>query len=280
MTITWRGHDGRVHASEITRADVPPETVFAERDADMLVVRITGFSRNTDTRLAHAIQQGLSGPHPPEGIVLDLRGNRGGLVRQAVAAAGALLPPGLVATTQGRDPAANRVWSSGGAGGGAGRPLAVLVDAQTASAAEILAAALADRGRGVVIGSVTAGKGLVQTITRLPDGAELALSWSRVLAPRGWPIQGLGVLPQICTSLGGAALYRQLDALASGTQPMTAVLARARGARVPVPPTEVAAIRDACPAASGGKLDLQAALRVIAEPRAYAAAVLAARGEP
>ena len=264
----------------LTRAETPEENVFASRTDAALVVRVASFTDRTAERLESVLEANMNGPERPTGIVLDLRGNRGGLVRQAVAAAGVLLPRGVVATTQGRDPAADRVWSSGGKGGRVGRPMAVLVDAQTASAAEILAAALADRARAVVIGSVTAGKGLVQTITRLPDGAELALSWSRVLAPRGWPIQGLGVLPQICTSLGEAALSRQLDALASGTQPMAAVLARARAARVPVPPTEVAGIRDACPPASGSKLDLQAALRVIAEPRAYAAAVLAALGEP
>ena len=101
-----------------------------------------------------------------------------------------------------------------------------MVDGRTASAAEILAAALADRGRGVVIGSSTLGKGLVQTIDPLPDGGELFVTWSRVLAPRGWPIQGLGVLPQVCTSLGQDALSWQLAALAPGREPMAAALAR------------------------------------------------------
>ena len=93
-----------------------------------------------------------------------------------------------------------------------------MVDGRSASAAEILAAALADRGRGVVIGSSTLGKGLVQTIAPLPDGGELFVTWSRVLAPRGWPIQGLGVLPQVCTSLGQDTLSWQLAALAQGRQ--------------------------------------------------------------
>ena len=82
--------------------------------------------------------------------------------------------------------------------------MVVLVDGRSASAAEILAAALADQGRAVVVGSSTLGKGLVQTIAPLPDGGELFVTWSRVLAPLGWPIQGLGVLPQVCTSLGEA----------------------------------------------------------------------------
>ena len=99
-----------------------------------------------------------------------------------------------------------------------------MVDGRSASAAEILAAALADRGRGVVIGSSTLGKGLVQTIAPLPDGGELFVTWSRVLAPLGWPIQGLGVLPQVCTSLGQDMLNWQLAALAQGRQTMTKAL--------------------------------------------------------
>ena len=90
-------------------------------------------------------------------------------------------------------------------------PVVVAIDGRTASAAEILVAALTDRGRAVAVGSTTLGKGLVQTIAPLPDGGELFVTWSRVLAPRGWPIQGLGVLPQVCTSLGEAAVQRQLD---------------------------------------------------------------------
>ena len=85
--------------------------------------------------------------------------------------------------------------------------------AGSASAAEILAAALADQHRAVVVGSSTQGKGLVQTIAPLPDGGELFISWSRVFAPLGWPMQGLGVLPQVCTSLGAGGLERQLAGL-------------------------------------------------------------------
>ncbi len=268
------------HRITLKRAETPEENVFAARTDAALVVRLASFTDRTAERLASVLETDLEGSRPAYGIVLDLRGNRGGLMRQAVAAAGVLLPEGVVATTQGRDPAANRVWWSTQGRAAAGRPLVVMVDAQTASAAEILAAALADRGRGVVVGSSTQGKGLVQTITRLPDGSELALSWSRVLAPRGWPIQGLGVLPQVCTSLGQPAVRRQLDALASGVQPMSPILARARGARIPVPPAEIAAIRNACPPAAGTALDLEAASRMITDPGAYAVALLPVSAGP
>jgi len=206
--------------------------------------------------------------------VLDLRGNRGGLLRQAVTAADTLLPAGVVAMTAGRDPEATRTWRSVSGDLAENVPIVVMVDGRTASAAEILAAALADRGRGVVIGSSTLGKGLVQTIAPLPDGGELYITWSRVLAPRGWPIQGLGVLPQVCTSLGMETLAWQLAALAHGRQPMAEAIATHRAARAPLPPAQILAIRGACPAAVGREADLDTARVLIHDPAAYAAALL------
>ena len=92
---------------------------------------------------------------------------------------------------------------------------------------------------------------MVQTIDPLPDGGELFVTWSQTLAPLGWPIQGLGVLPQVCTSLGQEALNRQLASLSTGFQPMAAAIRRSRAARIPVPASEVLEIRAPCPASEG-----------------------------
>jgi carboxyl-terminal processing protease len=274
LTLTWKGKDGKQRESAFVRVLVPPDTVFGDRDEDLLIVRIAGFNNTTDTQLAHALQDGLAGDRPTDGIVLDLRGNRGGVLRQAVTIADMLLPDGLVASTSGRAPEAEHVWNSTPGELAEGVPVVILVDGRTASAAEVLAAALADRGRAVVVGSSTFGKGLVQTIAPLPDGGELFVTWSRILAPRGWPIQGLGVMPQLCTSLGDTATQRQLDSLADGDQSMKAAIIAHRNARAPLPPARVPAIRDACPAATGGDADLAAARILIADPVAYAAALL------
>src|SRR3954466_11765794 len=123
----------------------------------MLVLQVTALSASTAAHLAQAIELGLTAPRSPGGIILDLRGNRGGVLRQAVAAADSLLPAGLIAMTAGRDPAATRIWRSSAGEVAQNVPVIVLVDGRTASAAEILAAALADRGRGVVVGSSTLG---------------------------------------------------------------------------------------------------------------------------
>jgi len=125
-----------------------------------------------------------------------------------------------------------------------------------------------------VVGSATLGKGLVQSIAPLPDGGELLVTWSRVLAPLGWPIQGLGVLPQVCTSVGDAALRHQLDHLSHGIQDMQRALARHRDARAPIPVSEILEIRNACPAAEGRDLDMFAARRLLHDAPAYAAALL------
>lgn len=274
FTLRWRSREGKPYEVAFVRVLVPPETVFEQRLDDLLVVRIAGFNNTTDTHLAHTLQDGLAGARPPIGIVLDLRGNRGGLLRQAVTVADTFLPEGLVASAAGRAPEANHIWNSTPGELAEGLPVIVLVDGRTASAAEVLAAGLADRGRAVVVGSSTLGKGLVQTIAPLPDGGELFVTWSRLLAPRGWPIQGLGVMPQVCTSLDEAATRQQMAALAEGDQSMKAAIIAHRNARAPVPASRIPAVRDACPAAEGRPGDLAVARTLIANPAAYAAALL------
>ncbi len=274
VTLSWRGRDGRTRDAQLQRVMVPPETVFAQRLADVLVLRITSFSNSTASHIALSVQDAMTEPHPVSGIVLDLRDNRGGLLRQAVTAADAFLPAGVVATTVGRDPDAINVWHSTEGELAENVPLVILVNGHTASAAEILAAALSDRGRAVVVGSATVGKGMVQTIDPLPDGGELFVTWSQTLAPLGWPIQGIGVLPQVCSSLGPEALSRQLASLSTGFQPMAEAIRRSRAARLPVSASDVLEIRAPCPASAGRSADLEAARQLIANPAAYAAALL------
>jgi carboxyl-terminal processing protease len=261
----------------LTRAFVPPQSVFPETFAPnqkFLALKIAMFNKGTSDQFAAALVTGLTGTPPPDGLVLDLRGNRGGVLRQAVLIADSLLPAGQIAEAAGRDPAADQKFSAEGSDLTGGLPMVVLVDGQTASAAEILAAALADDRRAVVVGSSTLGKGLVQTVTPLPDGGELFVTWSRVLAPRGWPLQTLGVVPQVCTSLGEAALDSQIAALASGRNLLLPVLTASRAARASLPISVVLNIRNQCPAAIGGDLDITAAQVLMNNPKAYEAALL------
>jgi carboxyl-terminal processing protease len=274
IVVRVRGLDGQVRDMPITLAYVPPETVFSERVDDLLVIRITSFVNNTAERLSAAIEAGLAAKPAPAAVVVDLRGNRGGLLRQAVTAVALFADHGVIASTAGRDPEATHDWRIEGGDLTHGLPVIVMVDGRSASAAEIMAAALADLGRGVVVGSSTLGKGLVQTLTRLPDGGELFVTWSRVLAPKGWPIQSLGVLPQVCTSLGDQKMTQALDDLVDGKQDLAGPLAAARAARPPLAVSRALEIRAACPASEGSDADMDAAAFLMKHPGAYRAALL------
>ena len=146
-----------------------------------------GFSYTTVTELDDALLRLRA--RGVKALVLDLRGNSGGIVDQAVAVAERFLPFGTkILSQQGRNPNEDRVWRS------ANRlpvtvPLAVLVDGETVSAAEIVAGALQDNDRALIIGEKTFGKGLVQNIIELEDGSALALTAARYYTPTGRSIQ-------------------------------------------------------------------------------------------
>jgi carboxyl-terminal processing protease len=274
LRMGWLSHDGTSRGATLTRVMIPPETVYPRRNGDVEIIQITGFSQTTGQHVIQVVRDSLRGPRPVTGIILDLRGNRGGLVRAAVATANTFLPAGVIMRSAGRAPETNRVWLSGGGEMAKDVRIIVLVDGGTASAAEILAAALADRGRAVTVGSSTFGKGVVQTIDPLPDGGELFLTWSRILAPRGWPIQSLGVMPQICTSLGDDGVRRQLASLAAGKLEMDAAVRASRAARAPLTPDQIVAIREPCPAADPRESDIAVAQAVLDSPASYDAALL------
>ncbi len=280
VTLSVRQPDdpsGAANEIVLTRAFVPPQTVFPEVFAPgqkFLALKIAMFNKGTSDQFSAALVAGLGASAPPDGLVIDLRGNRGGVLRQAVLIADSLLPNGMIAQAAGRDPDAAQKFTAEGSDLTGGLPMVVLVDGQTASAAEILSAALADDRRAVVVGSSTLGKGLVQTVTALPDGGELFITWSRVLAPRGWPLQTLGVVPQVCTSLGELALDSQLAALAQGKNLMRPALTQSRTARASIGVNDILNIRNQCPAAIGGDLDVMAARALLESPKAYQAALL------
>ncbi|MCE2575304.1 S41 family peptidase [Komagataeibacter sp. FNDCR2] len=265
---------GRQNTVTLHRASTPPETVFAYTSGKHVILHITAFSANTAEEMSQYLDEAMNVPGI-SGLILDLRGNRGGVLQQAVTTSALMLDHGVAAITQGRDPQANHVWAVQGGDMTNGLPIIVMVDGRTASAAEILAAALADQKRGVVIGSATLGKGLVQTIGQMPNGGELYVTWSRVLAPLGWPLQGLGVMPQVCTSLGESALERQLQNLAEGTVDSREWITATRQIRYPVDPARILSIRKACPAAIGTDSDLDAARSLLDNPVEYRAALSA-----
>jgi len=131
------------------------------------------------------------------GLVLDLRSNPGGLLNAAVEAADALLETGLIVRTRGRLPYSNASFHAKPGDLLSGAPVVVLVDAGTASAAEVLAGALRDHQRALVMGSRTFGKGSVQTVVPLENGDSIKLTTARYYTPGGRSIQARGIRPDI-----------------------------------------------------------------------------------
>ncbi|MEU5213311.1 S41 family peptidase [Streptomyces sp. NPDC020742] len=153
-------------------------------------VKVTSFGEGTGAAVRRAVRR-ASGS---DGLLLDLRGNTGGLVTEAVATASVFLDGGLVASYDYRG-GQRALYAEHG--GNTRLPLVVLVDGGTMSAAELLSGALQDRGRAVVVGSPTFGKGSVQMPTRLPDGSVAELTVGHYRTPGGHTVDGAGITPDL-----------------------------------------------------------------------------------
>ena len=188
-------------AVTLTRTHIVPITVTEKRNHGILYFKISSFNQDT----AHALASKLTTAkiqmgEDLKGIVIDLRGNPGGLLKQSVKVADLLLTHGGIVSTRGRHLDSLHNYEADGRDLADGLPVVVLIDGKSASAAEIVAAALQDRNRAVVVGTSSYGKGTVQTVIRLPNSGEITLTWSRFMAPSGYPLHGLGVRPVVCTS--------------------------------------------------------------------------------
>lgn len=207
LTLTVeRGTPAKRLTMSLIREHIVPQTVWYRRDGNIAHFRISSFNRQTTSELSRLV--GLArteiGPEMA-GLVLDLRGNPGGLLDQAVGVADLFLSKGTIIATRGRHPASNSSFTATADDIAEGLPIVVLINGRSASASEILAAALQDQGRAVVVGSNSHGKGSVQNVARMPNGGEFIITWSRLVAPSGYILDRLGVTPSVCTSGGGAA---------------------------------------------------------------------------
>ncbi|MEU6067344.1 MULTISPECIES: S41 family peptidase [Streptomyces] len=181
----------RAWSQTLRRARLSTDSVTVRRlPGDVLVIRIAAFTKGSGDVVRAAVRQAPAGA----GIILDLRGNSGGLVTEAVTTASAFLDGGLVATY---DVEGEQRALHADAGGDTTRPLVALVDGGTMSAAEMLTGALQDRGRAVVVGSRTFGKGSVQMPTRLPDGSVAELTVGHYRTPSGHSVDGRGITPDL-----------------------------------------------------------------------------------
>ena len=184
----------------IRRTHITPQTVFTRMEDGFTVIELSSFNAETAASVAQAVLRArIQQPNKLRGLIIDLRENPGGLLHQAVRIADLFIERGRIISTTGRHRDSLQVFDATPGDIAEGLPIAVLINGASASAAEILAAALQDHGRAVLIGATSYGKGTVQTVLRLPNDGELVLTWARLHAPSGYSLNGLGVVPTICT---------------------------------------------------------------------------------
>ncbi|MDA3903812.1 MAG: S41 family peptidase [Desulfuromusa sp.] len=161
-------------------------------------VRVSQFQDRTGSDLKeHLMKLRQANAEQLHGVVLDLRNNPGGLLDQAVAVADIFLSDGLIVYTEGRETEAQMTFSAQQVGTEPDYPLVVLINGGSASAAEIVAGALQDHRRAIIIGEQSFGKGSVQTIIPLDDNSGLRLTTARYFTPSGRSIQAMGISPDI-----------------------------------------------------------------------------------
>lgn len=183
----------------ITRAIIQIKSVKTKKiDPDVAYIRIRSFTKTTNSELDEALANAAKEKGGIKGLVLDLRNNPGGLLNQAVEVSERFLEKGkLVVYTKGRIKEQDMRFVSEGANARTDFPMVILVNAGSASASEIVAGALQDLQRALVVGTQTFGKGSVQTIIPLSDGAGLRLTTARYYTPSGTIIQEKGITPDI-----------------------------------------------------------------------------------
>ncbi len=167
-------------------------------------IKVNQFQARTNSELEKAIKAILKEESEIRGLILDLRNNPGGLLDQAVKVADMFVDSGLIVYTDGRREDQKFRYTATDVGTYKGFPMIVLVNAGSASASEIVAGALQDHERAVILGNQTFGKGSVQTIIPLEDGSAVRITTARYFTPGGRSIQAKGITPDIVVQVGSA----------------------------------------------------------------------------
>ncbi len=213
VTIRREGADEAIRLTltrEIIRVDAVEARILPDR---IVHVQIRTFQGTTTEELRRALDAAVertASSGGVRGVLLDMRRNPGGLLDEAVRVSDEFLEGGVIVSTRGRGGRLLSEASAHRAGTRPNWPMVVLVDNYTASAAEIVAGALRDHGRAIVVGSRTWGKGSVQNIIELPDGSAMKLTVARYYTPSGRSIQAEGIAPDVEIEQLDEATARQL----------------------------------------------------------------------
>ena len=184
----------------IIRDTIRLTAVRVRQEGDSIVLRITTFNDQTMANLSDGLAKQIEeagGIDKVNGIIVDLRNNPGGLLNQAVFVADAFLEEGEIVSTRGRNPQDGERFNATAGDLTSGLPIVVLINGGSASASEIVAGALQDHRRAIVIGTKSFGKGSVQTVMPLRGDGAMRLTTARYYTPSGRSIQALGIQPDI-----------------------------------------------------------------------------------
>ncbi|GAB4533759.1 MAG: S41 family peptidase [Ruegeria sp.] len=184
----------------IIRDTIKLTAVRARTEGQSVVLRVTTFNDQTYPNLKEGLEKQIAeagGIDKINGVVLDLRNNPGGLLTQAIKVSDAFLNEGEIVSTRGRNPEDGERFNATPGDLAEGKPIVVLINGGSASASEIVAGALQDHRRAIVVGTKSFGKGSVQTVMPLRGDGAMRLTTSRYYTPSGRSIQALGVSPDI-----------------------------------------------------------------------------------
>lgn len=198
----------RIMTLSVRRQHIVLPTVSWSYKDNVALIRLTGFNAKTEMSMKQALYS-IEKRHKADlkGIILDLQGNPGGLLDQAVKIANLFLPANKVLLrAKGRHKHSQQLYKTSDETYNQKIPLIVLINGGSASSSEILAAALQETRRAVVMGTTSYGKGTVQTVRQLANRGELTLTWSRLYGPSGKTFNKIGILPQICITEGDLPL--------------------------------------------------------------------------
>ena len=199
ITIVREGASEPFEVS-IIRDTIKLTAVRSRVEGETVVLRIVTFSDQTYPSLEEQLAEQVAeagGIENVNGFVIDLRNNPGGLLNQAIAVSDAFLDAGEITSTRGREPSDGQRWNAREGDLAEGLPIVVLINGGSASASEIVAGALQDHRRAVVIGTNSFGKGSVQTVMPLRGESAMRLTTARYYTPSGRSIQALGISPDI-----------------------------------------------------------------------------------
>lgn len=199
ITVVREGVDEPFDVS-IIRDTIKLTAVRSRTEGDSVVLRVTTFNDQTYPNLEEGLKEqieALGGLDKVNGVVLDLRNNPGGLLNQAIKVADAFLDKGEIVSTRGRNPEDGERFNAEAGDLIDGKPIVVLINGGSASASEIVAGALQDHRRAIVVGTKSFGKGSVQTVMPLRSDGAMRLTTARYYTPSGRSIQNLGVSPDI-----------------------------------------------------------------------------------